>query len=165
MRLASILGALPAQDLRFIARAHRLADVSGAHLTEALKRHLTEPVAFRASLGSSSEEARRFIGLLAAGGHRVGFAQALRERLTEADLLGLHEKGLAFLLPSTDDPQEVVLPLEYLFMEDLPLTQARDLISGLRVYEAEDLRRIALSLGLSDQRFTGPYLAAEIYGK
>lgn len=121
-------------------------------LIEEIKRELLHANNFKMAYRALPKRLRRVVNHLASRGGLEESTKITRFKIERDDLLTLEEKGFVFGLPSPKDPELLILPREYLFMDEMPTADPQSLVAGLKTYQAEDLKRIARFLDLDPNR-------------
>jgi len=159
VRLATILHRLSTEDRNAILATHRLAEETSVGR---LAQHLVQSRVLLNQLRTELRPVTNLIERLAVFGPSAGLDDDILGGVPSSRLLSAQHKGLLFLLPSTAEPTEVVLPLEYMLMREIRRPPSTDLISGLRVLGVDHLRLVARMLGLQEQRST-PLLMGDLH--
>lgn len=143
MRIDEIIERLPKFEVRTIAQRLRIS-------SRDIDKQLVSKNLFQRSYKDLPKRLRRMVNYVFRHDGKVSFEELQRRRgATERDLEALQNKGLLFCLPSLENPHRVVMPHEYFFLIDLPDMDPTSLITGLRCYQSEEIKRIAAHLGVN----------------
>jgi len=142
MRIEEIIEKLPKFEVRTIAQRLRIS-------SRDIGKQLVSENLFRRSYKDLPKRLRRMVNYVFRHDGEVSFEELQRRRgATERDLEALQNKGLLFCLPSLENPQKVVMPHEFFFLIDLPDTDPTSLITGLKRYQSNEIKKIAAHLGV-----------------
>ncbi|MBN1351180.1 helicase-associated domain-containing protein [candidate division KSB1 bacterium] len=157
MRLEDVLQQLNPADKAMIA--------SRLHIKpEQLLEHLGQPNIIQNDYSLLSRRLRQIVNAVATEKGFLKFA-AFREKYapTRQDIKILQERALLFPLPNATAPQSIVLPLEFLFMLNIPMNEPHSLISVLNSLHLDTLKLIAAYQSIECQPETKPFISAKLY--
>ena len=131
---------------------------------EKLETYFTQPDIVKNNYSILSKRLRQIVNHVFRANGLVEF-EAFRKThsVTKLDLKLLQERALIFSLPNVDRPKKIVLPLEYLFILDVPDSDPLSLISLLNNLQIESLKRIAQYNSLDCEVASKPICASVIY--
>ncbi|MDZ7261005.1 MAG: helicase-associated domain-containing protein [candidate division KSB1 bacterium] len=146
MTIDEILNLLPRSQVETIASK------TGASMAE-LERQLIRGTTFKNSYANLSRRLRHIVDFVFRQQGEISFSELQKKTtVTRFDLRLLTEKALLFALPNQDNPEKVVIPNEYFFLVDLPDPDPRSLITGLKNYQSDEIKRIASYHGFEENQ-------------
>lgn len=157
MRLKEIIQNLSQEDRTALATNYDI-------LPEELENYFTQPDIVKNNYTILSKRLRKIVNYLFRANGLLVFNE-FRKKMsaTKQDLKFLQERALIFSLPNTNSPQKIVLPLEYLFILDVPENDPLSWISLLNNLQIETLRQIAQFNSLNYNILSKPICASIIY--
>lgn len=156
MRIHEILPMVDEKDARAVAERFGIAP-------EQLGSYLLQEHNFTKNYRTLSKHFRDVFNFLYFNGQEFSITDFRKKaNATKQDLKVLKERGLVFALPSFDEPQKVVLPMEYLFFNEIPYPKTHSLVTAYRAYQYTRLYRIGNYYSVPQ---TQPYAnyAAQVY--
>lgn len=157
MTLKEIIKELSKKDRTALATRYKVQ-------IEELEKHLGQPEIIKNEYSVLSRRLRQHVNFLFQAGGVSEFEEFRKKYApTKQDLKILYERALIFSLPDIDSPQKVVLPLEHLFILNVPGKNPLSMISALRNLQSETLELIAAFNVINCCLLAKPFCAAQIY--
>lgn len=111
---------------------------------EQLEPYLSQEHIFVQNYRALSKRYRQIYDFLYLNSPEIPISQLRKKfNVNRHDLKILQERGLLFLFPSLRAPEKVTIPLEYLFFDEIPLTDENSMITVFRDYQTTRLFKVA----------------------